>query len=174
MRTCLCVLSVLWFGSAAVHAQGLMVPEDKSLTPLAVVKHHGQRHHRRAGGHDQGRADLPQSDRTGSWKRPIVFPVPKGASVNEFAMWVDGKEVSGELVEADKARTIYTDIVRRTQDPGLLEYIGNNLLASARLPRPRQRRAEGDAQLHVRQRPGQRLDRVHLSAEGRRQGRLGR
>src|SRR5947199_373921 len=26
-----------------------------------------------------------------------------------------------------KARQIYTEIVRRTQDPGLLEYLGNNL-----------------------------------------------
>src|SRR5215472_5393393 len=29
-----------------------------------------------------------------------IFPVPKGASVNKFVMWVDGKEVSGELLEA--------------------------------------------------------------------------
>src|SRR5207249_3265518 len=57
-----------------------------------------------------------------------LFPVPRGASVRKFTMWVNGKEVSGELVEADKARQIYTDIVRRTQDPGLLEYIGNNLM----------------------------------------------
>ena len=57
-----------------------------------------------------------------------VFPVPKGASVNKFTMWVNGKEVSGEMLEAAKARQIYTDIVRRTQDPGLLEYMGNNLL----------------------------------------------
>ena len=46
-----------------------------------------------------------------------IFPVPKGASVNKFTMWVDGKEAKGELVEADKAREIYTYIVRRTQDP---------------------------------------------------------
>jgi Ca-activated chloride channel family protein len=57
-----------------------------------------------------------------------VFPVPRGASVNKFTMFVNGKEVRGELVEADKARQIYTSIVRRTQDPGLLEYIGNDLL----------------------------------------------
>src|SRR5262249_50901004 len=33
-----------------------------------------------------------------------VFPVPKGASVNKFSMWIDGKEVKGELVEAEQAR----------------------------------------------------------------------
>ena len=31
-------------------------------------------------------------------------------------------------LEAAKARQIYTSIVRRTQDPGLLEYLGNDLL----------------------------------------------
>src|SRR5262249_59896149 len=43
------------------------------------------------------------------------------------SMWINDKEVSGELVPADQARRIYTEIVRRTQDPGLLEYLGNNL-----------------------------------------------
>jgi Ca-activated chloride channel family protein len=57
-----------------------------------------------------------------------VFPVPKGASVRKFTMWVNGKEVAGEMIEADKARNIYTEIVRRTHDPGLLEYLGNNLM----------------------------------------------
>ena len=75
--------------------------------------------------------------------------MPKGASVNKFTMWVDGKEIHGELVEAGKAREIYTDIVRRTQDPGLLEYIGNNLLQMQRLPGAGQRRPEGHPQLHL-------------------------
>ena len=57
-----------------------------------------------------------------------MFPIPKGASVNKFTMWVDGKETSGELLDAKKAAQVYTDIVRRTQDPGLLEYLGNNLM----------------------------------------------
>ena len=69
-----------------------------------------------------------------------VFPVPKGANVNKFTMWVGGKEVTGELVEAAKAREIYTSIVRRTQDPGLLEYIGSNLLQMRVFPVP----ARGD------------------------------
>src|SRR5262249_26152455 len=49
-------------------------------------------------------------------------------------------------VEADKARQIYTDIVRRTQDPGLLEYMGNNLLRLRVFPVP----AKGDQKLSVR------------------------
>src|SRR5262249_29163236 len=36
-----------------------------------------------------------------------------------------------------KAREIYTPIVRRTQDPGLLEYVGNNLIRMRVFPVPR-------------------------------------
>src|SRR5262249_18013570 len=42
-----------------------------------------------------------------------VFPVPKGASVRKFSMWVDGKEQTGEIVEAAKAKEIYQSIVSR-------------------------------------------------------------
>jgi Ca-activated chloride channel family protein len=60
-------------------------------------------------------------------------------------MWVNGKEEKGELVEADKARQIYTEIVRRAQDPGLLEYVGNNLLKVRVFPVP----ANGDQKLSL-------------------------
>src|SRR5437879_12224270 len=65
-----------------------------------------------------------------------VFPVPKGASVRKFSMWVNGKEMPGELVEADKARKIYTEIVQRTKDPGPLEYRRNGLLRLRGFPVP--------------------------------------
>lgn len=51
-----------------------------------------------------------------------LFPVPKGAVIQKFSMWVNGKQLSAELLDARKAREIYQDIVRRQQDPALLEY----------------------------------------------------
>ena len=39
-----------------------------------------------------------------------VFPVPEGASVREFAMWVNGKRVKGELLKANKAKQKNTSI----------------------------------------------------------------
>src|SRR5262249_28490508 len=74
-----------------------------------------------------------------------IFPVPKGASVRKFAMWVNGKKEEGELVEADKARKFYTDIVQRTLDPGLLEYMGNDLLRLRVFPVP----AKGDQKIMI-------------------------
>lgn len=52
----------------------------------------------------------------------FVFPVPKGAHLDKFAMEIDGKQVEAELLSADKARHVYEDIVRKLRDPALLEY----------------------------------------------------
>jgi Ca-activated chloride channel family protein len=57
----------------------------------------------------------------------FIFPVPKGAQLDRFAMEIDGKKVEAELLAADRARTIYEDIVRRAKDPALLEYSGRDL-----------------------------------------------
>src|SRR5205823_2575696 len=141
MRRFLMVLTMLVGGAGTVHAHGILIPEEKTVPPLAMLNH---------------QVTIPIEDQVAVTKveqtfrnhtdRPLeatyVFPVPKGASVDKkgFTMWVDGKPVTGELVEADKARQIYTDIVRRTQDPGLLEYIGNNLFRMKVFPVP----AKGD------------------------------
>ena len=57
----------------------------------------------------------------------FVFPVPPGAHLDRFAMEIDGKKVDAELVKADKAREIYENIVRKSQDPALMEYAGSDL-----------------------------------------------
>lgn len=55
-----------------------------------------------------------------------IFPIPKGAHIDSFSMDVDGKMTEAELLDADKARKIYEDIVRRAKDPALLEYAGRD------------------------------------------------
>jgi Ca-activated chloride channel family protein len=50
-----------------------------------------------------------------------TFPVPKGASVANFSMWINGKEMVGEVVEKTRARDIYNTYKRLKRDPGLLE-----------------------------------------------------
>lgn len=50
-----------------------------------------------------------------------TFPVPKGASVANFSMWINGKEMVGEVVEKRRAREIYNSYQRVNRDPGLLE-----------------------------------------------------
>ena len=52
-----------------------------------------------------------------------TFPVPKGASVANFSMWINGKEVIGEVLEKERAREIYNSYKRVRRDPGLLEQV---------------------------------------------------
>lgn len=51
------------------------------------------------------------------------FPVPKGASVANFSMWIGGKEMVGEVLEKKRAREIYDSYKQKRQDPGLLEQV---------------------------------------------------
>ncbi len=50
-----------------------------------------------------------------------TFPVPKGASVSNFSMWINGQEMIGEVLEKERAREIYNSYKQRRRDPGLLE-----------------------------------------------------
>ena len=65
-----------------------------------------------------------------------IFPLPEGAGVSDFVMWVDGEPVRGEILEADEAREIYNDIVRRMRDPALLEYVDRKALKASVFPIP--------------------------------------
>ncbi len=144
MRRLLPLLTVILAFAGPSKAAGLLIPVDKSLPPLAMLDH---------------KVDIAIEDQAAITKieqtfrnhtdrqleATYIFPIPKGASVRKFSMWVNGKEVPGELVEADKAKQIYTSIVQRTLDPGLLEYMGNNLLKLRVFPVP----ARGDQKISI-------------------------
>src|SRR5258708_4527205 len=55
-------------------------------------------------------------------KRPVealfTFPVPRGASVASFSMWINGKEMLGEVLEKKRAREIYDSYKQVRRDPG--------------------------------------------------------
>ena len=52
-----------------------------------------------------------------------TFPVPNGASVSNFSMWINGREMVGEVVEKKRAREIYDSYKQKRRDPGLLEQV---------------------------------------------------
>src|SRR5947199_3154563 len=135
MRYGLPALVLLALAGSSVQAAGLLIPEDKKLPPLAMVNHKVT-----ATIEDQVAITTLEQTFRNHTDRPLeatyLFPVPKGASVDRFTMWVDGKETGGELLDAKHAHQVYTDIVRRTQDPGLLEYLGNSLMRMRVFPIP--------------------------------------
>jgi Ca-activated chloride channel family protein len=65
-----------------------------------------------------------------------IFPVPKDALVNNFAMWVDGEKIEAKILDADEAKRIYTEIVAKRRDPALLEYLGQGAVQASIFPIP--------------------------------------
>src|SRR6266481_4403591 len=106
MRRFLPVLAVVVAWAGAAQANGLLIPEEKSLPPLAMLSHKVT-----ITIEDQVAVTRVEQTFRNHTDRALeatyVFPVPRGASVNQFTMWVDGKETKGEMVEADRARSVY-------------------------------------------------------------------
>ncbi len=73
------------------------------------------------------------------------FPIEPDAVIRDFSMLINGKEQKAELLDADKARQIYEDIVRQMKDPGLLEYVGTRMLKARVYPIP----ARGEVQVRL-------------------------
>jgi len=74
-----------------------------------------------------------------------IFPVPEGASVSGFAMFVGNERVEGEILDGREARRVYENIVRRLRDPGILEYVGRNLFRARVYPIP----ANGEKRVQI-------------------------
>lgn len=49
------------------------------------------------------------------------FPIPEKATVAEFTMWIDGKPVTGEVLEKQQARKVYESEKASGRDAGLTE-----------------------------------------------------
>jgi Ca-activated chloride channel family protein len=63
-----------------------------------------------------------------------LFPMPANAVIKKFSMYIDDKEMEAELLDANKAKEIYEDIVRKQRDPALLEYVGNGMFKARIFP----------------------------------------
>jgi Ca-activated chloride channel family protein len=76
------------------------------------------------------------NESTYSLEGTYIFPLPEDAAISEFAMWVDGKRLEGQVLDRNEARRIYEDIVRKQRDPALLEYVGRNAFQARIFPIP--------------------------------------
>ena len=108
-------------------ATGLMIPGDVELPPLAIKSH--RVNVKVEAGLATTRVDQVFVNNTRRrLEASYIFPLPRGAALTDFALYINGKRRSGEVLEAGKARRVYEDIVRRLRDPGLLEYLDCGLL----------------------------------------------
>lgn len=63
-----------------------------------------------------------------------LFALPNDAQIYDFNLYINGKKTKGELLDAEKAASIYRSIVRQIQDPALLEFAGYGLFKAHIFP----------------------------------------
>jgi Ca-activated chloride channel family protein len=123
-------------------ADGILIPEPipemQRVPPLAIKYHHVDV----TIDNQYAKTEIDQvflnefhRDLEGTY----IFPLPEEASISKFSMYVDDEELTGEILEKDEAREIYEGIVRRLQDPALLEYVGRNMFKARVYPIPAKR-----------------------------------
>ena len=121
------ILLAALFVTGSARAAGLLAPTDQTLPPLRVTDHlvDVEIHDRIA------LTRVTQTFHNDTRRRleaTYIFPLPEHADLTNFQMTFNGKLVEGEVLPADEARRIYESIVRRSKDPGLIEFIGRRLL----------------------------------------------
>ena len=65
-----------------------------------------------------------------------IFPIPIGATIDNFILWFDDSPVEGKILEADDARQTYEQIVSTLRDPALLEYADQGAVRARIFPIP--------------------------------------
>ncbi len=134
MRSHLIALATLLFASQA-SAIGLLVPTDPSVPPLKLVNHRVNVEVAERGATTH--VDMTFSNPTNrQLEATFLFPLPKGATVDELALWMNGARTVGKVLEKQQARQIYESIVRRARDPGLIEYVDSELVEIKVFPIP--------------------------------------
>ena len=114
------MLCLILFAQTLLQAAGLLTPNDGSLAPLQI-KDHAVKVVIQDGYTittiEQGFYNPHSNDLEAIYS----FPVPNNGTVSEFTMWIDGKPITGEVLEKQKARHIYNDQKSQGNDTGIVE-----------------------------------------------------
>ena len=152
MRSIIIVIGILLLTAAIAPADGVLipvvprpVPPEFPPNPLMNIKYH----------HVDVTIDDPiaitEIDQVfvNPYHRELeadyMFPIPDNAVISDFTAYLDGKKMHAELLNADDARRIYEDIVRKRRDPALLEYAGRGMYRLRVYPIP----AKGDVRIKI-------------------------
>ncbi len=63
-----------------------------------------------------------------------VMAIPHNANVSDFRIEINNELIQGEILDKDKAETIYQDIVRKLKDPGILSLSGRGMIRARIFP----------------------------------------
>jgi Ca-activated chloride channel family protein len=106
--------------SGLVHAAGLLTPSDGRLPPLELTEQHVEVVI------EDGYAittveQVFHNPHDRDLEAVYSFPVPEKGAVAEFTLWIDGKPVTGEVLEKHEARRVYQEEKAAGRDAGLTE-----------------------------------------------------
>lgn len=101
-------------------AAGLLIPADSDLPPLEIREHHVEVVI------EDGYAittvlQVFANPHGEDLEAVYSFPVPEKAAVGEFTFWIDGKGVTGEVLEKQRAREVYEQEKQAGRDAALTE-----------------------------------------------------
>jgi len=129
------LLAALFVYVPSALADGIMIPPpDIPIRDAFAIRYHRVTVEVRDG---FVRTEIDQEFENLTGRRiqaDYVFPIPHGAVLENFVMWVGGEKLAGKVLPADEARSIYEEIVRKQLDPALLEYIGNDAFRARVFP----------------------------------------
>jgi Ca-activated chloride channel family protein len=98
------LFAILW--NTAAHAAGLLTPTGSGHAPLEIMEHHVEVVIE--DGYAITTVEQVFGNPNGEDLEAVYsFPVPENAAVGEFAFWIDGQAVTGEVLEKQQAREIY-------------------------------------------------------------------
>lgn len=117
------------------QAQGVLIPTERGIAPLSV------KYQRVTIDATEGAANTTvEQVFVNHTNRPLeatyLFPVPAGAVISDFRLMINGKMQRGEVLEKAKAERIYSEIVRRVKDPGIVDWIKPTLFRARVFPVP--------------------------------------
>src|SRR5262249_22460033 len=122
------------------YAGGALVVNDPSgqAAQLSLRKYHADVHVE--DGFARTTIDQTYFNHTGArLEGTFHFPLPADASLSRLAMYVNGQLMEGGMAERDFARQTFDSIVRRMQDPALLEWVDGSTFKMRVFPlEPRQ------------------------------------
>ena len=114
------ILAVAFLLPGNGRAAGLLSPVNASLGDLEIREHHVE------AVVEDGYAITTVSQvfynpHGRDLEAIYSFPVPDKAAVSEFTVWIDGKPVTGEVLEKKQARQVYEAEKTAGRDAGLME-----------------------------------------------------
>lgn len=116
------VMALLAWMPAPARAAGLLIA-DGGLGGVLEIKEHDVKVTINNGVAVTTVTQIFQNTEDRQVEALYTFPVPQGASVANFSMWINGKEMIGEVLEKKRAREIYESYKKTRRDPGLLEQV---------------------------------------------------